>query len=133
MKAFEFIYYCIYCVVLSIKDIREKQEKLTTELYYVPLFFNSLMILFPFLVILSNRISYSYSLSAIVTLSIFFGWIFFCKTYFIKNNNCERIIQFYKLKISNKNAAIIGVLYIILSFVLFCLSSIWTDKIVWRI
>ena len=131
MKAFEFIYYCIYCVVLSIKDIQEKQEKLTAELYFIPLFFNFLMIFFPFVVISSliKTIKIPFSFSAIIILLMFFGLNVFCKKYFIRKNNCERIIKLYQSKIKNRNAAILGVLYFVFSFAGFVISSEYSDKI----
>ena len=131
MKVFEFIYYCIYCVVLSIKDIKEKQENLASQLYFVPLFFNSLMFFFPFVVISSliKTVKIPFSFSAIVILLMFLGLNFFCKKYFIKNNNCERIIKIYQSKIKNRTAITIGILYFILSFVGFVISAKYSNKI----
>ena len=131
MKIFEFFYYCIYRIVLSIKDIREKQENLTAELYFIPLFFNSLMIFFPFVVISSlvKTVKIPFIFSAIIVLLMFFGLNLFCKNYFIKKNNCERIIKLYQSKIKNRTAVIIGILYFIFSFVGFVISSEYSDKI----
>lgn len=124
MKLFEFLYYCIYIIALSIKDIDvNKRESLAADLYYIPLFFNTYMILFLILDIVSTRVPISYFGAAIISLTIFFGWIWICKKYFIINNNCERIIKYFQFKIKNRTALIIGILYYVLSFTFFVLSA----------
>lgn len=135
MKIFEFLYYCIYCAILLIKDIKEKQEKAAYELLYIPLIFNTLMIFFPLMKIFQESLV-KLNISRIESI-LFMGlivviWSFFCRYYFIKRENYIRIINHYQHRIKNRNAAIIGVLYILVSFILFVVSAKFSSRIEWH-
>ena len=54
---------------------------------------------------------------------MFFGWKFLCKKYFISKNHSERIIKNWQPKIKNRTAVILGILFFILSFTFFIISS----------
>lgn len=131
MRLFEFLFYCIYTIVFSIKDIREKREILASNLFYIPLYFNNLSAIFP-LIVLSRSvkfISIPFYVFGVIIVGSFFGLKYFCTSYFIDKHNCERIIAFYKHKFKNKTAMLIGISYFILSFVLFVLSAKYSQQL----
>lgn len=122
-KAFEYIYYCIYRVLYSIIGFRVGEKKLASDLYFLPLVFNTYMIIFILLGIFPLNIYVSYLCSMLVSILIFLGWKIYCKNYFIKQNHSDRIINYYQSKISNKKALLISISYYILSFVGFVISA----------
>lgn len=135
MKLFEFIYYCLYRIITSIKRVGVKNEKLASDLYLVPLICNTLMVIFPLLKIAPKYLINESILKAISILfvaSILIGWQSFCKYYFIKKENYIRISNYYQHRIKNKNSIIIGILYIVLSFVFFVISAKFSSQIEWH-
>lgn len=136
MKLFEFIYYCLYRIIASIKRVGVRDEKLASDLYLAPLFLNTFMLLFPLLRIAPKYLINESILKIISILfsgSIFFFLHFFCKYYFIKKENYVRILNNYQHKIKNRNAIIIGAFYIIVSFVFFVISAKLSSHIEWHL
>ena len=114
---------------MAIKDIKERQTNLAAELYYIPLFFNSITLIFPLISIFPHKSTKSYLEPTVVICTLFFGWKFFCKRYFITKNNCEKIITNYSTTIKNKSAIIISIFYFILSFIIFIISAKYSQNL----
>lgn len=135
MKLFEFIYYCLYRIIASIKRVGVKDESLASDLYLAPLFLNTCMVIFPLLKIAPKYLINENILkiaSIFIATSILIGQHFFCKYYFIKKENYIRIIDDYQHKIKNRNSIIIGILYILLSFIFFVISAKFSSHIEWH-
>jgi hypothetical protein len=135
MKLFEFIYYCLYRIIASIKRVGVRDEDVASDLYLAPLICNTLMVIFPLLRIAPKYLineSILKTISILFVASILIGWQFYCKYYFIKKENYIRIINDYQYKIKNVNALIIGILYILLSFVFFVISAKFSSNIEWH-
>ncbi len=132
MKYFDFLYYCLYKIITSIKREGVREEKLTAQLFTMPLFFNVGSI-FIILAAFSSNIEMIPKLSLIASyvfsLSLFISIFVFSNFYFIKKQNYVRIIKKYETKIKSSNAAIIGIIYYILSFVLMVVISELPSKI----
>lgn len=135
MKLFEFIYYCLYRIIASIKRVGVKDEKLASDLYLVPLFLNTCMVIFPLLKIAPKYLINENILkmvSIFCAVSILIAQHFFCKYYFIKKENYIKILNNYQNKIKNKDSIIIGLLYIVLSFIFFIVSAKFSSQIEWH-
>ena len=135
---FEFLYYCLYRVFNLVKRVGEKDEELASSLYSILLSTNTIAFFSPlkFIIPKGALTPFPYNvLIKVVFISIFFIWYFICKNYFLKKDNCRRIILYYDGKYANKKAqlAIIGITFFILTPSVFICLATWLSRIEWHL
>lgn len=138
MKVFKFLYYCLYRMFALVKRVGEKDENLASSFYAILLSTNTIIFFFPLKFIIPNGFFtlYSYNiLIKIMFVSIFFIWYFTCKKYFLKKGNYIKIISHYEEKYIDRKIqmAIIGIVYSILTPLIFISLAIWLSKIEWHL
>lgn len=128
-KAFEFLYYCLYRMFTLIKRVGEKDENLASSFFSILLSTKTILLLF-FLRYTEAKNIFSQHpydhIFKVFILIIFVVWYFFCKNYFLKKENYKRIVVFYENKYNGKNRelVLIGIIYSILTFILFISPSL---------
>ncbi len=137
-KTFELLFYCLYRIFRLVKRSGVKDESLTSSFYSILLSTNTLIISFPFKFFISPGSLEKPVLNILFKL-IFFGificWYLICKFYFLKNGNYVRIINNYEKKYvgRNKQMAIIGIVYSLLTFIGFISIASILSRIKWHL
>ena len=124
-RLFAFLFYCLYLMFKSLKRIDENDEQLSSSFYSILLSTNTILLLFPLRLVIPkgffDPLLLNYSLKFFLA-SIFIGWYFFCKWYFIKRENDSKIIEFYK-NFNRKPLIITGIFYCLLTFISFIVTA----------
>ena len=133
MIIFDFLFYCLYRVSGLPRRVGEKDETLASLFFSILLASNTIMIMFPlkFLIQKGTFDSVLLKVALKITLaSIFFIWYFICKNYFLKHENYLRIIQKFAIKYKNRNKqmALIGIVYSLVTFVSFISAAFWLSR-----
>ncbi len=122
MNLFNFLYYCCYRIITSIKRVGYKDEDLASQLFSSILFFNFLVVSFLMIKIIPHRAIKPNIWILILEVLIFTSIFYFNNIYFVKRKNYLKIDNFYKEKITKKKSIVIGILYFFLSILFFVLT-----------
>ena len=126
---FEFLYYCLYRMMVLVKKERENEE-LASYCYFILLSTHSLMLFFPLRYVFPKGY-FTPTINNIILKStmaiVFVIWYFICKIYFLKKKNYIRIIQNYEQKFPDKKikAAIAGIVYSLFTFLSFYVTAVY--------
>lgn len=124
MIVFDFLFYCLYRMFKLIKRNGIKDEELASSFYPILLSTNTMLIFFLLRYTDLSKVflvpPFAYFLLIFLVL-IFVIWNIVCKKYLVKKGNNIKIIQFYENKYtgSNNKMAFFGVLYTIMTFLIF--------------
>jgi len=124
MKIVDFLFYSLYKIFNLIKRNGVRDEDLAASFFSVLLFINSLMLIiaciFTFDITFQNSTEFKL-VSIVLSISIFIASSRFCKNYFIKDKNDEKIISRYNMKYprEKKLFVLLGILYATFTFISF--------------
>lgn len=121
-----------------VKRVNVKDENLASTFFSILLSTNTMFFLLPlkFIIPLGTFTPPPYyNILKIVFGSFFLIWYFICKYYFLHKKKCVEIIAFYEQKggEKNKQMAIYGILYCLLTFISFIVSAMVLSRINWHL
>lgn len=134
-NGFDFLFYCLYRMFSALRKSNrvensasiESIESLTTWVYTLLLSTNTIMLLFPLKFIIPEGsldpplLKYSVQ---ILLASVFVGWYFFCRNYFLNNGHYREIDSRYDESNGNSRKPLtIGIVYSLLTPISFITTA----------
>lgn len=136
-KIFDFLYYCLHRMFKALKRKDENDEHSACSFYSLLLSTNTMLLFSPLKFIIPTGSLdlplLKYSLNVFLVL-IFVAWYFFCRWYFLKTDYYLKVIsRFDSISYNARGVIVIGILYSILTPLIFIIALTFISKINWHI